>query len=257
MKIYSHIRLGIILTLLLLSGCNALQIREANSDLTALYKAKEAALEENPMMLSSALASLGDLADLAKQAAEDAEKEGKLANAISFYRIAATAAWQARGTDVISFTEQGTRLCKANSDVPPRDCAMLAVIPNLAVVDEQNRELNELLERMESDYQRNEADAKKVTSIFKDFSFGLNQLLNKRESLRSAAHRPPADFFHALDYNIGELLCTKLVGLESVIGRVTKSGNPVRDKWKDAFEKNKARAKKAGISTKQARCIAQ
>ena len=144
----SHRITGPILTIvwasLTLAGCQAgaprvsdsASIVDLDKDLVALYREKLAA----PVDAQSA--SNSKLADLATRSASQGDAAvSDPPSAVSFYRIAATAAWAAgppHDSRVPDLKDRGAAACGrlAKGDASqPRDCAVLKISPNLALLE--------------------------------------------------------------------------------------------------------------------------
>lgn len=121
---------------IVLGGCSSLRLGQANANLTQLYSDLQTS-----DALTRSLAQQG-LSALAKEAGEAADKDSDPNNKIAFYRIATTAAWQARDyPDVIEYAAAGQALCEP-ANLRNRDCLMLTVFPSFAVIDETSDTLN-------------------------------------------------------------------------------------------------------------------
>ncbi len=98
---------------------------------------------EQEVTVNAALSALADEA-----AARGANTSNSQVNRISFYRVAATAAWQAGDVKVVTYANEGFSLCDSeNYQKAPRDCGMLSVIPGFASVDELTKRIEEIRSR--------------------------------------------------------------------------------------------------------------
>lgn len=123
----------LIATASILCACQtARQIDDANEQLTSYYYAKQQAADD-PVMKETAITSLRELG---RTSAEQAASTSDPRNKISFYRVAATAAWQAGDPAVIEYSAAGSEVCEEQWSSAPRDCGMLTFIDDLAAVDE-------------------------------------------------------------------------------------------------------------------------
>ncbi len=199
-----------------LAGCTALQLRDANSQLTTYYYAKQEAVKNGDFeMIASAFSSLSTLA---AGAAEQAKKEKNVMNQISFYRIAATAAWQAEDKRALEYGTDGQKLCNEgeNFQNTPRDCGMLAVIPTLASIDETTKRLDALKEKTEPfDYEASSPDAAEAEAIFSNYVEALNRLVKTRPNLHDKGAHP--DFLKAVDTNLVKLVCENMVTANGLV----------------------------------------
>ena len=119
---------------LLISGCSAVSNLRLNEELTNLYSAKIDAKDSEDVILQETVAEA--LNSLAIRAETLAKQSKEPVDAISFYRIAATAAWQGRSENVADLSEEGWKICDDSGvETAPRDCMMLLVIPDLAATD--------------------------------------------------------------------------------------------------------------------------
>lgn len=123
---------------ILLSGCSALHLGQANANLTQLYKDRN----DNDIYIQSAARE--GLSALAKESGTAAEKTSDPLNKIAFYRIAVTAAWQAGDYQNISqYARAGQDLCKGKN-LDNRDCLMLLIFPDFASIDETSSKMNKM-----------------------------------------------------------------------------------------------------------------
>ena len=206
----------------LCTGCAATELRDANERLTSYYVAKEQAETTSDWrMLESSVASLQALS---VEATEIARNEADPLNKISFYRIAATAAWQADDPTVVAIGQEGQALCQGDDfDRAPRDCGMLLVIPTMAGVDETTQRLNDLQERVDAvSYVATPEDAAMAEQIYRDYDMALDTLLAQRSRIQASGAHP--QFKDAVDTNIGILFCDNLKGkVLGVLGLVDSS----------------------------------
>ena len=131
---------------LTLAGCSTTGVKEPagilalDRQLTELLakKGTAAPAAESPQGVD---AQLGALADTALARA-DASTEPPAA--VSFYRIAATAAWGAgppHNTRLLPISDKGAAACARlpNADASqPRDCALLRLAPTLSTLDDRS-----------------------------------------------------------------------------------------------------------------------
>lgn len=183
-----------------LAACTAFELRDANSQLTELYIA---ALNDDPLVRSNARRALATLADDAGSAAASG---GVAANQISFYRVAATAAWQAREFSAANdYAEEGMQLCETNAASVPRDCAMLAIIPSLAAVDELTLEVDR------------HPGTSRLLVIFGLYGSRADDLIEARQ--RIAGGQADPDLVAELDERIGQLVCNNMN--QAILGSLT------------------------------------
>lgn len=251
MKFNTLFRLAFIFALVGLTACTAFQLRDANQQLTSYYYAKQQA-EKNKdwRMIEGTNASLSKLAE---DAAKQAEKEkSDVLNRIAFYRIAATAAWQAGETNVLTYADKGQKLCTdENFKRAPRDCSMLIVFPLFASVDETTRKFEALQEKVEiTPAGQKKSHAKAAQQIFDDYRSALISILEQRPRLAKNETHP--DFLSALDQNAGDLLC-KLIGFNSV-GLIATVEGDVNNAKCELFEIKKS-AFDAGLDQDSASCL--
>jgi len=251
MKLKTLFRLTLLIVVVGLTACTAFQLRDANEQLTSHYYAKQQAEKNNDWrMLESTIASLSKLAaDAAKQAGK--EKDNVL-NQIAFYRIATTAAWQAGDTNVLTYADEGQKLCTdENFNRAPRDCSMLIVFPIFAAVDETTKKFENVHDKVigtPADQRKFHAQA--TEKIFEDYKGALISILKQRSRLAKNEAHP--DFLKALDRNTGNLLC-KLIGFNAVGLIATAKGNV--NKAKCEVYELKERTFDAGLDQSSVKCL--
>ena len=242
--------LAIFFLVLSFAGCTSFEIRDANQQLTSYYNAKQQAVQdEDWRMLENVRSSLKTLAS---DTAQQAQKEKNVLNQIAFYRIATTAAWQAGDLSVVSYADDGSKLCAGeNFNRAPRDCGMLLVIPVFAGVDETTQRFNQLQDKVlaaQSDQLASIApDTQKVFNAYKD---GLVKILEYRPKLADSAVHP--DFMKAVDENSGMLLCTHIE--TSAFGLISTVNEKVSQAECEIYRLKKS-AFKAGLKKPYAKCL--
>lgn len=121
------------------AGCSGSQILDLNTDLVRLQDQKRT-IEQRPRD-GAALAQLvhieGEFERLANSSYEAIARAPDSKSKIFYFRISATADWQRGSERAIPTAREGSAYCNANNGlaVSPRDCAVLAILPNLAVND--------------------------------------------------------------------------------------------------------------------------
>lgn len=174
-----------------LAACTAFELRDANSQLTELY----AAAASGDAIASSNARS--GLATLAADAGAAAARASVPANQISFYRVAATAAWQARDFEGASaYADAAAELCRANAAAVPRDCAMLGIIPSLAAVDELTLRLD------------TRPDRSTLLDIFRLYGSRADELIAERAEIARGPVDP--ELVSEIDRRIGQVLCENM-----------------------------------------------
>ena len=135
---------------LALTGCTPLRMGESQATLTRLLEGQahcDAAAKKPPLEVRRAIEcrEVADgLAKLAGELAEEARKPGtSAANAVFFYRRAATAAWRSEQPkamqDAVTYARAGAQLCpreRQASEIPPGDCALMHLMFGLVAHDE-------------------------------------------------------------------------------------------------------------------------
>lgn len=213
----------------LLSACTAFDLREANQQLVTYYTAKQNALAAQKQAAAGgdegSFAIVEGLRDsfslLGEQAFAQAGVETDPLNRIAFYRIATTAAWQARDGRAADYAAEGIRLCEAGSaNEAPTDCALLMVMPTLASVDAETIKVSQLDKRVAAQgHTPSEEDRQQAEAIFGALSDAFTRLVIQRVS---ALDTPVSEsFVTALDRNIGTLLCRHIArSALGVLGQV-------------------------------------
>lgn len=235
----------------LLAGCPAVELRDANEQLTSYYLAKQQSMEAGDwQMLETSVASLKALA---KDAASRARSEDNRLNRIALYRIAATAAWQAEVTDVVAYGREGQELCDDDTfKQAPRDCGMLMVIPTLAGVDETTGRLDELQPAVNAAGDDVSDSMRAATEqIYDDYVAALDVLLASRVNILASDAHPL--FKEQLDENIDKLFCNLLEGQVRGLAVVTESTR--RDEIAEGLDERFCRIVRAGVPRATVDCV--
>lgn len=191
---------------LLLSGCTALKLREANHMLTDYYLTLNQAKADKDWKLIETTTAAMDA--LSKEAGKQAAEENEPLNQISFYRIAATAAWQANSAEVVVYAKDGSRLCSDQYfNKAPRDCSMLLVIPYLAGVDELVPTFNDYQARIDSP-SAEKPSMTDLSNLFGKWEKLLLGILNQHAKIKKSATHP--ELKKAVDDRARKILCSNL-----------------------------------------------
>ncbi len=214
MKIFLRLLVSIA-AIALLAGCQtAMQLHDANQQLTSSYYTMVQATD-NPAMRETAIASLRDLG---KASAASAAKTKDPLNKISFYRVAATAAWQAGDGAVLEYAGAGSKICEEHWSEAPRDCGMLTFIDDMAAVDETTAEFKR------ADGSGN-TTAQQANEIFGKYEVSAENMISNYGVL---ATRVPADLLTVYGKRIDDLVCI-LIGVNAK-GLVTRKDGDVNTK---------------------------
>jgi hypothetical protein len=136
--------------LLLVAGCAPLRMGETQATLVDLLNRQErcdsqrAAGALDQRSATECIEISDALVKMAGELGEEARKTGtSKPNAVFFYRRAATAAWRSEVpkamNDAITYAKAATEICPkpgAESEIPPGDCALAALIPALVTHDQ-------------------------------------------------------------------------------------------------------------------------
>jgi len=235
----------------LLNGCVTLSLRQANHELADLYRAKSEAIKseqwEQEVTVNAALLALADEA-----ATQGADKSISEVNRISFYRIAATAAWQAGDAKVVMYAADGFSLCTPeNYQTVPRDCGMLSVIPDFASVDELTKRIEDIQRRVSG--APNPPTEQEVVQLFDDIKSRIDSLLAKRDPIKKSSAHP--ELIQGIDKRTGKILCSHLRTVGVLIARVAGDESAAYRKAKCDDYKFKVEMKKLGFSQQIADCL--
>ena len=107
-----------IVAAILLTGCAGVANLRLNEELTNLYAAQIDARNEQDVILQETVVDA--FSSLATRAEAQATSASSTADAVSFYRIAATAAWQGRSDSVVALSNAGWKRC---NEARFRQCA--------------------------------------------------------------------------------------------------------------------------------------
>jgi hypothetical protein len=250
-----RLRKAIFLVLLgigvLLDGCVTLDLRQANHELADLYRAKSEAINskqwEQEVTVNAALSALAD-----ETATQGADKSNSEINRISFYRIAATAAWQAGEAKVVRYADEGLSLCTPeNYRKAPRDCGMLSVIPGFASVDELTKRIDDIQSRIKGG--PNPPTEQEVVQLFDELKSRIDRLLSSRNSLKQSNAHPK--LMEEIDKQTATILCSHLQTTETLIARVAGVESTAYRKAKCDDYKLMVEMKNLGFSKQTADCL--
>lgn len=211
------------LSMLAVAGCEttagvagSMSIKDLDDKLVALYQEKLAATGDAQLETNK---KLGDVATVAARQGDAATASA--ASAVSFYRIAATAAWVAgppHNTNVPDLSEKGAGACARLPGVDasqPRDCLVLKMTPNFALLDvkaEALRKLSGTAPTIASD------SIDEVAALSEDVSVQIRKVVEAR----TAAGQQAESFDQYLHTNLNGQLCM----LQGLLGRVDASSPP-------------------------------
>jgi hypothetical protein len=184
--------LAVVVCMVLVACQTANELNDANEQLSSYYYAKTQAADD-PLMEEAAIASLRDLG---RESAEHAAAASDPLNKISFYRIAATAAWQAKDPIVVQYAKDGSDACKNQWTNAPRDCGMLTFIDDLAAIDETTAEYNKI--------KADGATPAGVVEIVKTYQGIAETMIDNRAQLETSV---PASLLLEYDTKIDDLVC--------------------------------------------------
>jgi hypothetical protein len=251
MRILKAILFVLLGVIVLLNGCITLDLRQANRELTELYRAKSEAINskqwEQEVTVNAALSALADEA-----AAQGADKSISEINRISFYRIAATAAWQAGDAKVVAYAAEGFSLCTPeNFSKAPRDCGMLSVIPDLASVDELTKRIEDAQRRAGGG--TNLPTEQEVVQLFDDIKSRIDSLLAKRGPIKKSSAHP--QLIEGIDKRTGTILCSHLPTARGLILQVAGGESAAHKKAQCDDYKLQVEMKKSGFTQQIAPCL--
>jgi hypothetical protein len=139
------LRIHLLAFAVLLGGCAGGEILSLNGDLTRLQREKTTLEAQIPSLKGSARDAAvveltnveGQLERVADSAYASARRPSDTKARIANYRLAAMADWQRGHPRAVTVAREGVELCSSGTgyDIAPRDCAILAIIPDLLVND--------------------------------------------------------------------------------------------------------------------------
>lgn len=165
------------ITFLTLLGCaTTTDIQRATDLIRTDNELTQLLVEVRPNDLEGSATYLVGIATHAKTEAESLKGiQGKEADAVAYYRIAATAYWKSGNLDVANdlfeTSENGSKLCAALGEAAPdRDCMFLQLVIPFAGLESLASELNSEEERLSEisfyDSQATEAEIKIMQKTF-------------------------------------------------------------------------------------------
>ena len=238
-----------------------------NNEITANKKDKNNTEKINDfeLLLADIDNSLIELAERARKAGLEADAKGDDLNAISFYRIAAVAAWLGGAPNITAYTDGGSKKCdqlKGGIGDAPRDCAMLKTIPYLGINALRAPELNEIATEEEKLAEIRDEDFKKwieeikrtkirdrTKSLFNDFYAAADQIASVQNDLASTGSAVAPRFMDALGQRAFTVACNAnyaLVILEHLTlpndfdeSRIPADLRPEMQQWSQGLTKAK------------------
>jgi hypothetical protein len=213
---------ALLLVALVIAGCSTTGVREPagilglDQQLAQLLERKSSGSGAVTADAQSIDAKLGALADTAVSRGDTAAEPP---SAVSFYRIAATAAWGAgppHNTRLLPISDKGSAACArlpGGDASQPRDCALLRLAPTLATLDDQSatvRRLRDAGATIPASQLPAAGDA--VNGV----SRGIKALLEKRSALGAL----PESFDDYLKVNLNGRFCM----IQGLVGRMDASG---------------------------------
>jgi hypothetical protein len=132
------------------TSCGTVQSVGDSADILSFEKEWTGLYQQLPTDPASVRPKLTSLSERAEAQGDAAASRNDLAKAVSFYRIAATSAWQAgppRDTAVLTLQQKGSAACAKlpqRDASQPRDCALIKMTPSLATLDAKARKVEEL-----------------------------------------------------------------------------------------------------------------
>jgi hypothetical protein len=193
---------------------------ELDNEWMRLYGAR---LEAERASAGSGVDFNGRLAQLSSRAESngDATVAGDPASAVSFYRIAATAAWSAgapRNTQVLPIRDKGAAACARLPNAAasqPRDCALIDMAPLLALLEERSADVGRL---RDAGHTLSGERLNAAENVAGQMAQILQRLLDTRAA--ASAQTESFDGFVALTLTRG--FCT----VQSLVGRIANSMPP-------------------------------
>jgi hypothetical protein len=276
-----------VLIIVIALGCTAVSQIDMNRELANLHaqriamnnqitanRTAETNIENNrdlELLLGDIDNSLIELATRARTAGLEAETKGDDLDAISFYRIAAVAAWLGGAPDITAFTDGGVAMCdqqKQGIGAAPRDCAMLKTIPYLAINSARAPELGhiateetELAKIRDADFIKWIEEIKRTkirdrtAAAFNDFYSAALQIATVQKELAETASAAAPRFMEALGQRAFTVACNAnyaLVILKSLTlpsdfdkSRIPANLKAAMQQWSEGLEK--AEELKAGL----------
>jgi hypothetical protein len=186
------------------------------------------------------------LVDIAERASDEAGKAKDQNLKISFYRIAAVAAWKA-GTAgeplIVDMTGAGKAACDAAVSKPPRDCAVIDLALPYAAMENEVRKLQYLQHKRKLE-ESEDGDFDAALKIVDRMSDSVEDLLRIRGEVRELAAPPELFIYMDAQHTTAYCWLRKANTFAIDIAPLTTDGsNPTRD--------SEARAKEVVIKTDQ------
>ena len=215
-----------------LSACGTAQsvsdsasILSFEDEWTALYKQTVDVSRNGAGDIAAVRSGLKSLSERAEAQGDTASRGSDFAKAVSFYRIAATSAWQAgppRDTAVLSVQEKGSAACAKlpqGDASQPRDCAFIRMAPALAALDAKARKMEALRDAGPTIPANRMSEAEGVVSDVGDLTKSILEA-------RTMAGAQSTSFDDYVKLNLNREFCS----LQGFVGRFSGSAPPADQK---------------------------
>jgi hypothetical protein len=228
------------------SVSDSASILSFENEWTALYQQTVEVSRGGAGDIVAVRSGLKSLSERAEAQGDNASRSSDFAKAVSFYRIAATSAWQAgppRNTAVLTVQEKGSAACAKlpqGEASQPRDCAFIRMAPSLAALDAKARKMEELRDAGPIIPANRLNEAEGVVSDVGDLTKSILDA-------RTMAGAQSTSFDDYVKLNLNREFCT----LQGFVGRISGSAPPADQKQRviDAARAVQANLQRAAIST--------
>lgn len=214
---------------LCLSGCASVNLIQLDNEWARTYQARMQAAAPGSDYLATAAnyeAQFADLSDRAEAAAKKSQDD--ISTQVSFYRIAALAAWQsgARREDRIPLlTDAGAKACDAlpNKDASqPRDCALFKFICPFALQGKQATRYQQLVAQS-AQSKLNDQQLEQARALFGDVRSNFSAIQMARSATLTLPVAP--NFPGYINENWIRVFCTAegILGLSEKLRDLTSA----------------------------------
>ncbi len=232
-------RMGSLVCLMMLfvSGCNSLQINDANQALSNHFTAKTNATAAKDFMLANSVRAA--LQDLANETQTAGDKQSDVLNKITFYQISATAAWQSNLLVASDYAKKGQQLCEQEEAAKqmPVHCGMLAFIPLFALNDMHTLRASSIQKQIENAAMGSEemlALRNESEQMFKDYRVAISAAVAAKRKV--ATYKLSEDAILQINRNLDILACTNLARMNDIFSFAGGANIPNRELIKASID---------------------
>lgn len=245
--------LPLLLLTILLGGCPAIDLIEAENDWGRTYRGmvESNTILKDDYLISGTSAYQTHLIDLGKQTYAAGQKAEAVANptaedkatAISFYRIAALSYWKGGTTDISTLqapVDAGDKACKSlGANAPARDCAIFGYVMPFAQHDIYAHAFAVALSTLPEHLTQQDQKYADAIRTFENVSDAFNKVQKQRAENLNNSRLPEGFIDHFVNENWSKIYCTAR-NWASIAARATPDYKAPQDQLEKLTDMRKA-----------------